>query len=182
MPYIPCKKDINEVVLNTNLSVDGITLHIQTECLKSVKQITTHTIHKGRILNSVSRSYEKFVDRANLSEMIQRVAASQHEQQARRAPEVWRKANNESGMYHSVHPPVQPENEVLSPVSTINRCDTPDTDDVNRSLELFEQGLSMVRTDPEQALELWAQAHALDPSNRACTANLNKLAMILLNQ
>ena len=182
MSCVSCKKDINEVVLNTNVFVDEVTLHIQTECLESVKQIVTHTMHKGQVLNSVSRSYEKYTDRTNLLEVISRVAASQHEQQRRKAPEVWRKSSNESGMYPSVHPLAQLEDEVLPPASVVNRCNTPSVDDVNRSLELFELGLSVVRTEPERALELWARAHALDPSNRACTANLNKLAIQLLNQ
>jgi hypothetical protein len=177
MSHLPCKKDVNSVILNTDVSVDGVTLHIQTECLGSVKQIVTHTMYEGRILNSVSRSYEKYTDRVNLPDIIARVAAGQHEQQTRKAPDVWQKAG--SGLYYSVHPPA--ENET-SPVSTINQYEVPDAVDASRSLELFELGLSMVRTNPEQALELWAQAHALDPSNRACTANLNKLAMRLLNQ
>lgn len=177
MSHLPCKKDVNSIILNTNISVDDVTLHIQTECLGSVKQIVTHTLYKGRILNSVSRSYEKYIDRANLSDIIARVAASQHEQQARKAPGVWQKAG--SGLYYSVHPAAESE---TSPISTINQYNVPDTVDTSRSLELFELGLSMVRTNPEQALELWAQAHALDPSNRACTANLNKLAMRLLNK
>lgn len=177
MSNLPCKKDVNSVILNTEIAVNGVILHIQTECLGSVKQIVTQILYGGRVLNSVSRSYEKYTNRANLSNIIARVAASQHEQQTRKAPDVWQKTG--SGLYYSVHPVA--ENET-SPVSTINQHSVPNPVDVNRSLELFELGLFMVRTNPEQALELWAQAHALDPSNRACTANLNKLAMRLLNQ
>jgi hypothetical protein len=144
---------VRAVVLNTNVQVGDAVLHVQTEQLASIQQLITCVLHEGQVLARVSRSYAKHANREDLQDVLSRVAASQHKQQVEKASGIWKSACNKS--------------EEL-PVTS--------DEAVQQAFALFELGLTLVRTNPQQALDVWDRAHALDPSNRACLANLNMLA------
>lgn len=161
---IPSDQGVDIVVLNTNVSIDDVTVHVQTEEMKPKKLIVTCVLYEGQVIDRVERSYADVESKPNIRELIARVANAQHGKRISEVPNIWERFSS------PVSRSIQTRKASLRPVSMVSpQLDT------DRALELFELGLTLYKHEPLKAQEAWEEACRLDPTNKMYRANLKRL-------
>jgi hypothetical protein len=159
---IPSDQGVNKTVLNTNVRVGDITLHVQTEEIKPSKLIVTCVLHEGQVIDRVERSYAGYEGKPNIRELIQKVASAQHTKKVVDVPLVWGRISRATRIQNK------------STLRPIPMPVTPQLDET-RALELFELGLTLYKEDPLRTREVWEEAVRLDPENKRYRVNLKRL-------
>ena len=162
---IPSDQGVDIVVLNTNVSIDDVSVHVQTEELKPNKLIVTCVLYEGQVIDRVARSYSDFESKPNIRELIAKVANAQHGKRVSEVPSIWERF---SSLVSRLTRPLKIAS--LRPVSLV-----PLKLDTDRALELFELGLTLYKKEPLKAREVWEEASRLDPANKVYRANLKRL-------
>jgi len=162
---IPSDQGVDIVVLNTNVSIADVRVHVQTEEVKPKKLIVTCVLYEGQVIDRVERSYADVESKPNIRELIAKVANAQHGKRISEVPGIWKRFS--PTIKRSIRPLKVAS---LRPVL----IGTPQLD-TGRALELFELGLTLYRDEPLRAKEAWEEASRLDPDNKVYRVNLKRL-------
>jgi len=155
-------------VMNSTNSAfgNGLRVHVQTEIVSRNKLIVTCVMYKGQCLYRTQRSYDMYLEKDNLDEILPRVALAMHQKVLRELPQIYSALT--SDQLSCIE-----ERELQS---SIRPCEVKDMH--TAVLELLEEGLAACRTDPEKALKVWKEALGIEPTNRTCRTNINRLAAL----
>lgn len=161
---IPSDHGVDRVILNTNVKVGDVVVHVQTEEVKPKGLIVTYVLYEGQVIDRVERSYTKFGSKPNIRELIHKVADAQHNKKIGSVREIWAQFSTTVG-----HSGRAPKRASLRPAAMSSQSDS------DRALELFELGLTLYKEEPLKAHAAWKEAVGLDPNNKVYRTNLKRL-------
>jgi hypothetical protein len=150
------------VVNATNIRIQGVMVHVETEVHMKCEKIVTSVSHQGRIVYQRDRSFAQHTTLPNLGDLLVRGARAHHNQILQQLQIIWAKLPS----------------DVLTWISQAEADKTEQplpVDKELRAIELFELGLAALRNEPEKALDLWKEALAMNPRLKQCQANIHRL-------